>query len=207
MRNELSSIGHLVLRGTRIVVPKVLRDHVLDLAHEGHPGIVSMKSRLRSKVWWPGIDKAIKGFCKHCYGCQLVSKLSNPGPLLRTALPTAPWQHLVADLLGPLPSGDFLFDDVDYFSRYFEVEITKSTTSEKIIAFLSKVFGTHGLPISIRTDNGPQFISQQFRKFVTENGIVHGRTTPLWPQANRKAKQKYFKEIANSTRGEARLEG
>ena len=69
MRNELSSIGHLVLHGTRIMVPKVLHDQMLDLAHEGHPGIVSMKSRLRSKVWWPGIDKAIEGFCKHCYGC------------------------------------------------------------------------------------------------------------------------------------------
>ena len=37
MRSELCAIGKLVRRGTRIVVPKELRSHVLELAHEGHP--------------------------------------------------------------------------------------------------------------------------------------------------------------------------
>ena len=62
----------LVLRGTRIVKQTSLRQRVLNLVHEGHPGIVGMKSRLRSKVWWPGIDKQIEMHCKSCYGCQLV---------------------------------------------------------------------------------------------------------------------------------------
>ena len=43
MRGELSAIGKLVLRETRIVVPKELRSHVQELAHEGHPGIMAMK--------------------------------------------------------------------------------------------------------------------------------------------------------------------
>ena len=43
MRGELSAIGKLVLRETRTVVPKELRSHVQELAHEGHPGIVPMK--------------------------------------------------------------------------------------------------------------------------------------------------------------------
>ena len=72
MRGELCAIGKLVLRGTRIVVPKELRSHVLELAHEGHPGIVAMKQRLRSKVWWPGLDKDAERVCKTCHGCQLV---------------------------------------------------------------------------------------------------------------------------------------
>jgi hypothetical protein len=59
IRNELCEIRKLVLRGTRIVVPTILHEHVLELAHEGHPGIVLMKTCLRSKVWWPGIDKSI----------------------------------------------------------------------------------------------------------------------------------------------------
>ena len=71
VRNELTTIGFIVLRGTRIVIPSELREHVLKLAHEGHPGIVMMKKRLRSKVWWPGIDKDSEQFCKECYGCQL----------------------------------------------------------------------------------------------------------------------------------------
>jgi transposase InsO family protein len=43
---------------------------------------------------------------------------------------------------------------------------------------------THGLPLSIHTDNGRQFTSQHFKDFMLENGITHHRTTPLWPQAN-----------------------
>lgn len=43
LRNELTTLGKLVLRGTRIVIPKSLRDRVVDIAHEGHQGIVKTK--------------------------------------------------------------------------------------------------------------------------------------------------------------------
>ena len=49
---------------------------------------------------------------------------------------------------------------------------------------LSKIFVTHGLPLSLRADNGPQFTSEHFTKYLEENGIEHRRTTPLWPPAN-----------------------
>ena len=53
--------------------------------------------------------------------------------MTRTELPTAPWQHLAADLLGPLPSGDYVFVAVDYYSQFFEMEFTKSAISKKIV--------------------------------------------------------------------------
>ena len=90
VRSELTTIGFIVLRGTRIVIPSKLRKHVLKLAHEGHPGIVMTKKRLRSKVWWSGTDKDSERFCKECYGCQLVSTSIAPEPInrkLRTKLP------------------------------------------------------------------------------------------------------------------------
>lgn len=40
----------ILLRGNRIVIPLKLRQRILDAAHEGHPGIVAMKCRLRTKV-------------------------------------------------------------------------------------------------------------------------------------------------------------
>ena len=55
---ELCVIGQLVLRGTRIVIPKKLQPRTLALAHEGHLGVVGTKQNLRTKVWWPGMDKA-----------------------------------------------------------------------------------------------------------------------------------------------------
>ena len=38
--DELCSIGHLVLRGTRIVILKTLRESIPKLGHEGYPGRV-----------------------------------------------------------------------------------------------------------------------------------------------------------------------
>ena len=40
VKDELSTYGELLLRGTRIVIPKILRDNVVKLAHEGHQGVV-----------------------------------------------------------------------------------------------------------------------------------------------------------------------
>ena len=133
VRNELTIIGHVILRGTRIVIPEKLRQRVLRLAHEGHQGIVKMKERLRSKMWWPGVDKEAERKCRECYGCQLVTKETIIPPVKTTRLPERPWQDLALDLLGPLPTGEHLLVLIDYFSRWVEVDVIYSTTSEVII--------------------------------------------------------------------------
>jgi hypothetical protein len=73
-----------------------------------------MKQRLRSKLWWPGIDKDIEKCCKACYGCQVFTQYEKPEHMSRREMPTKPWKHLCADFLGPLPSGENLFVIVDY---------------------------------------------------------------------------------------------
>ena len=42
----------------------------------------------------------------------------------------------------------------------------------------------HGIPKVLKSDNGPPFSSAKIRSFMDENGPVHKRITPLWPQAN-----------------------
>ena len=185
IRNELTSIGCIILRDTRIVIPTTLRERVLALAHEGHTGIVVMKRRLRSKVWWPNLDRDAERFCKMCFGCQLVSNPFKPEPMKRTEMPKGPWQDITIDIFGPIaPFGNFVFVAIDYYSRYFEIEIMKTITSQKIIASLTSMFVTHGLPLSITSDNGPQFIINEFESYLALNDIKHRRVTPLWPQAN-----------------------
>ena len=48
VRSELSILGKLVLRGTRLLAPATLLDKVIGLAHEGHRGLTT--ERLRSKA-------------------------------------------------------------------------------------------------------------------------------------------------------------
>ena len=120
------------------MIPEKLTQRVLCLAHEGHQGIVKMKERLRSKVWWPGVDKDAECKCRECYGCQLVTKETIIPPVKTTQLPERPWQDLALDLLGYLPTGKHLLILVDYFSCCVEVDIIYSTTSEVIIKCLMK---------------------------------------------------------------------
>ena len=178
IKDELCIYGEILLRGTRIVVPRILRDKVVRLAHEGHQGMVKTKYRLRNKVWWPGMDKDAEKVCKVCHGCQVTSGYDPPEPMSRVLPPTAPWQDCSADLLGPLPSGESILVVVDYFSRFLEVAILKSTTSAKIIEAISPMFARFGVPFSLRTDNGPQFVSEEFETFLRSHGVEHRRTTP-----------------------------
>ena len=50
LRDEITAVGRLVIRGMRIVVPLSLSERVLELVDEGHQGIVKTKDRLRSSV-------------------------------------------------------------------------------------------------------------------------------------------------------------
>ena len=87
---ELCVIGQLVLGGTRIIIPSKLQPRTLALAHEGHLGVVGTKQNLRTKVWWPGMDKAAERHCRACHGCQLVARPDPPEPIRSTSLPYGP---------------------------------------------------------------------------------------------------------------------
>ena len=143
---ELCFIGQLLLLGTRIVIRKKLQRRTRAPAHEGHLRVVGTKQNLRTKVWWPGMDKAADRHCRACHGCQLVAQPDPPEPIRSTALPDGPWQDLAVDLMGPLPSGHSLLVIVDYYSRsrFYEVEVMQSTTTEKVIDRLADTFCRYG---------------------------------------------------------------
>ena len=108
--------------------------------------MAKMKQRLRSKVWWPGIDKEAETFCRTCRGCQVESGPNHPEPLHMTELPQGPWQSIAIDFMAPLPSGDYVFAVTDYSSRYVEASISKKNTADVAINSVEKMFATHGLP-------------------------------------------------------------
>jgi transposase InsO family protein len=181
---ELCTIGQIVMRGTKMVIPVELRQKVIAIAHEGHVGMSGTKLRLRTKVWWPGLDKDVEKFVRACSGCQLVARPTPPEPVSPTELPPGKWQDLAIDLLGPMPTGEYIFVVVDYYTRYYEAEITTSVNARRMIELLSKMFASHGLPFTITSDNGPQFRAEMFGEYLSENNITHRKVTPLWAQAN-----------------------
>ena len=88
------------------------------------------------------------------------------------------------DLCGPFPSGESLLVCVDYHSRYPETEILRSVKTSVISDRLRKMFCRYGAPETLVTDNGPQFISNEFKDLMSEFNIQHRRVTPYHPIAN-----------------------
>uniref|UniRef100_A0A5S6Q936 RNA-directed DNA polymerase n=1 Tax=Trichuris muris TaxID=70415 RepID=A0A5S6Q936_TRIMR len=59
-RDELSFEDRILLWQGRVIIPPVLRCQVLEMIHDGHPGICAMKSIARFHVCWPGFDNDIE---------------------------------------------------------------------------------------------------------------------------------------------------
>ena len=75
------------------------------------------------------MDKDAEKVCKSCHGCQLVTQPTPKESMKRFEMPNQPWLDVAVDLLGPMPEGEYILAVVDYYSRYFEVDINKSITS------------------------------------------------------------------------------
>ena len=73
---------------------------------------------------------------------------------------------------------------VDTYSKWPEVAVMSSTTSEKTINVLRTMFAQHGLPEQLVSDNGPQFTSSEFSQFLQNNRIKHILSAPHHPASN-----------------------
>ena len=203
-KEELSVQDGCVLWGSRVVVPEAVRSNVLEVLHQGHPGISRSKSLARSIVWWPRIDNDLKEKVKGCLHCQSNSKSPAPAPLHRWEWPSRPWTDLHIDHTGPFLGKMFLIV-VDAHSKWMDVVIVPSTTSQCTIKALRTIFATHGLPEIIVSDNGSAFTSELFQAFTKQNGIRHVRSAPYHPASNglaERAVQTFKEAMKRSTTGD-----
>ena len=73
---------------------------------------------------------------------------------------------------------------VDYFSRFPEVIKLTSTTSASVITVLKLIFSRHGIPEVVHSDNGPQYISNEFMQFAQDYGFHQVMSSPHYAQSN-----------------------
>jgi len=176
---ELSYLEGVVTRSRQIVIPKSLQERVISICHEGHLGIAKTKRLLRSKVWFPGIDKSVERRVASCIPCQASTNTSQREILKMLPTPNGPWLEASADFCRPFSTGEMVLLVLDAYSKYPEVEIVSSTAAGNAFPALERIFATHGIPEVLKTDNGSPFQGQAFHEFATEKGFHHRKVTPL----------------------------
>ena len=73
---------------------------------------------------------------------------------------------------------------VDGHSKWIECHAMSNITSASTINKLREIFATHGLPETVVSDNGTNFVSAEFEDFMRQNGIIHKTSAPFHPASN-----------------------
>ena len=143
----------------------IMQRHTSFLA--GHHGRFRTYGPIARDFVWPEMRKMIYNFVDSCVICQQ-SKIrrNKPQGLLKPLpVPSRPWKNIAMDFITgfPVSNGfDAILVVVDRFSKMVHlVPCTKSLNAEGLCDLVvHKVIRYHGLPDSIVSDRGPQFISQ-----------------------------------------------
>ncbi|GFV87654.1 retrovirus-related Pol polyprotein from transposon 412 [Trichonephila clavipes] len=94
------------------------------------------------------------------------------------------------DLLGPYPASRperyrFLLVITDHFTKWSELIPLRKASAQAIAnALFENYISRYGAPISLISDNGPQFISEVFEHLSHRLDIKHMKTVTYRPQAN-----------------------
>lgn len=127
-----------------------------------------------------------------CEGKQTRLPFSQSGSRAKVTL-----EIVHADLCGPMEvtsiggSKYFLILEDDFTRMAFVYFVkAKDEVFECFRSFKHEVENQKGKRIKVlRTDNGGEFCSREFEKFLKENGIIHQKTNPYTPEQNGSAER------------------
>ena len=163
-----------------MIVPEAGRRIVLQELHNGHWGMTRMKSLARMYVWWLGIDLDIEQLVHKFNECQSMQSTPMVAPLHPWKWPTRPWSRLHLDFAGPFLGKMFLIL-INSHSKWIEAFCTPNATTTTVIEV---TFARFGLPDTIVSDNGPCFVSEEFKQYLQQNGIKQITSAPYHPATN-----------------------
>ncbi|XP_062543771.1 uncharacterized protein LOC134211146 isoform X2 [Armigeres subalbatus] len=126
---------------------------------------------------------------KNCRVCNQYKDCQRCEPMQSTEVPEHPFQIVSMDLgeLTHEARKKILLVSVDHFSNYFEVDFLCSQRTTELIDHCKKNFSRMGIPRKIITKSAQQFLSQEWKQFMTDYGISHVTSAPYHHESNGKA--------------------
>jgi uncharacterized protein YaiI (UPF0178 family) len=163
---------------------EVLNDHIripddvhktlkkIHNTHVGHFGEeITLSRYLKQGNSMPYIREYVKRFIKMCSCCQKMSKLKLPLTVNKfTTSSYTSMQCLNIDTIGPLPTSrngfEYILVIIDTFTRWIEIYPTHSTTAADAARCLIQHLGRYGLPSTLRSDRGTQFVNDTIQSLL-----------------------------------------
>lgn len=164
----------------RIIVPAgdtELKERILLASHEdsNHCGVHQTQRNAFSFVW-PHMHKEAQRYVETCPQCQISRPVAQPQAHGKYIVKQEKWpgQHVIIDVVGPMPTCggyNYIITIVDEFSRFKYSEPTKDCTAKAAMAVLMRWCMLYGIPDVVQSDNGSNFVSNEFKAFLQTLGI------------------------------------
>ena len=194
----------------QIVVPKIYRSEILSLAHEtpmsGHLGVNKTYHKILNHFYWPGLKTDVSNYCRSCHTCQVVGK---PNQVIPKAglqpIPAfdEPFSRIIIDCVGPLPKtksgNEYLLTIMCAPTRFPEAIPLRNIKTKTIVKALVKFFTFVGLPKSVQSDQGSNFMSGIFQQVMHELGIEQYRSSAYHPESQG-ALERFHQTLKNMIR-------
>lgn len=194
---HLDERGLLCFRG-RVWIPdsEPLRTSIIQQVHDshitGHPGRDATYSILSRRFFWPGAAKDVRRFLRNCSVCgrSTVWRDTKHGLLKPLPIPQRIWAEISVDFITDLPpSGEAQATNclviTDRLTKSVILVAMKQTTVEALIeAFLTHFYMHHGLPLTITSDRGSQFVSGFWGRVCEKLSIQRRLSTAFHPQTD-----------------------
>ena len=172
----------------QIVVPTSYRHEILSIAHEspmsGHLGINKTYHKIINHFYWPGLKSDDSKYCKTCHTCQMVGKPNQTIPKAQLQpIPVfdEPSSRILIDCVGPLPrtksGNEYLLTIMCTSTRFPEAVPLRNIKTKSIVKALIKFFTFVGLPKSVQSDQGSNFMSGIFQQVMHELGMKQYRSS------------------------------
>lgn len=161
--------------------------------YSGHPGELVLYYNLKKYYSCRNLAKLCKQVVYECMLCKINKKSATR--VGRTSIQTTVrFKKIGADIFGPFSLSNFINEnerDKGYFfcitdlhTRFSQVYFTTNPTENFVISKLEEWIKKYEKPDKILTDNGTQFTSKTFEKFLITNNIEAIRTPVYHPASN-----------------------
>jgi hypothetical protein len=148
----------------------------------------------RARFYRPTMmDDCIK-YKRACEACQWFENIQlSPAGVMNSIVKPWPFRGWGLDFIGEIHPGSskghrFIFVATDYFTKWTEAVPLRKMTHREVISFLQEhIIYLFGVPQTLTTDQGPSFMSYQFREFVEYMKIKLLNSSPYYAQVNGQA--------------------